>query len=74
MSYGITVTSHGGQPEITGSYGDIPDGTHEITGHEGTPVQVSGGATFRARDIQVARKDASGRKMIAAQHYDSEAQ
>lgn len=72
MTYGITVKSHGGHLEITGSHGDIPDGTHEITGHEGSPVQVTGGATVRERNVQVTRRDTEGRKVIAAQHYDSE--
>ncbi len=71
MTYGITVKSQGGQVEITGSYGDVADGTHEISGHEGRPVQVSGGATTQDRNVQVTRRDAEGRKVIAAQHYDS---
>jgi hypothetical protein len=66
------VKSQGGQLEITGSYGDIPDGTHEISGHEGLPVQVAGGATVRDRNVQVTRRDAEGRKVIAAQHYDTD--
>lgn len=72
MTYGITVKSQGGQLEITGSYGDIPDGIHEISGHDGPPVQVSGGATARERNVQVTRRDAEGRRVIAAQHYDNE--
>jgi len=72
MTYGITVKSQGGKLEISGSYGDIPDGAHEITGHEGAPLQISGGATAQDRNIQVTRRNADGRRMIAAQHYDSE--
>jgi hypothetical protein len=71
VTYGITVKSQGGQVEITGSYGDVPDGTHEISGHEGPPVQAAGGVTARDRNVQVTRRDAEGRKVIAAQHYDS---
>jgi hypothetical protein len=70
MTYGITVKSHGGQLEAAG-YGDIPDGTHEITGHEGAPVQVSGGHTHRERNIQVTRRDHEGRHVIAAQHHEN---
>lgn len=71
MTYGITVKSQGGKLEISGSYGDIPDGEHEITGHEGHPVQVSGGTT-QDHNIQVVRRNAAGRKVIAAQHYDND--
>lgn len=71
MTYGITVRSHGGQHEVTAAYGDVPDGTHEISGHEGAPVQVAGGATVRERNVQVTRRDHEGRKVIAAQHHES---
>ena len=60
MSYGFKIKSDGGQHEIVDTYGDIPDGTHEINGHEGAD-----------RNIHVVRRHPSGRTVITAgaQHY-----
>jgi hypothetical protein len=69
VSYGITVTTKDGRHEVT-SYGDVPDGSHEITGHDEPAVQVTGGATYQGRHVAVARRDEVGRKVIGAQHSD----
>ena len=60
MSYGFKIKSKDGQHEIVDTYGDIPDGTHEINGHEGGD-----------RNIQVTRRHPDGSMVISAgaQHY-----
>ncbi|MGH3189996.1 MAG: hypothetical protein ACRDOL_22575 [Streptosporangiaceae bacterium] len=69
MTYGITVVSKDGQHEVT-SYGDVPDGSHEISGHDEPAVQVTGGSTYQGRHVAVTRRDEVGRHLIGAQHSD----
>ena len=70
MSYSISVKAENGQAEVTGISGDVPDGTWSIAGHKAPPIQVTGGATMADTSIQVTQNDATGRKVIGAQHYD----
>jgi hypothetical protein len=69
MSYGITIKSAGGELQVS-SYGDVPDGEHDLTGHDNTN-QVSGGQTIRSISISVARRDPEGRYVTSAQHVES---
>jgi hypothetical protein len=70
MSYTITLKAEGGQVQVTDASGDIPEGSWSVTGHEGAPVQVSGGTTVRDRSIAVTRSGPDGRYVTSAQHYD----
>jgi hypothetical protein len=69
MSYGITVKSNHGQLEVSG-YGDIPDGEHDLTGHDHTST-VSGGFQARSLSLAVTRRGADGRYVTSAQHTET---
>ena len=55
MSYGIRIETKDGTSKIASTYGDIPDGVHEVNGHEGA-----------GRNIQVVRHYPDGRVAFAA--------
>lgn len=59
MSYSITVHAHGGEL-MTEHSGDVPDGTHVITGHEDDS----------ARSVSVTRHNREGHQVAhaGAQH------
>jgi len=61
MTYGFKVKAEDGELEVADSYGDIPDGTHEISGHAGASPQDS--------SVQVTHKDESGEVIAAAHHH-----
>lgn len=56
MSYSITVHAEGGHLTVE-HFGDVPDGTHVITGHE----DDSG------RTVEVRRNHPEGHHLVSAQ-------
>lgn len=58
MSYGIKVKANAGTLSVT-SYGDVPDGEFDITGHDDGQMVT----------IQADQRDELGRYKIRAQHY-----
>ena len=60
MSYSITVHALDGQLRIEHS-GQVPDGTHVISGHEDE----------HGRSVSVVRQDAEGRHAVQANAHHS---
>lgn len=57
MSYSITVVTRDGHSEVI-TTGELPEGRHEIAGHDATS----------GPSIEVVRRDAEGRYVTHAQH------
>lgn len=61
MSYKIVVVSQGGEVTVQSVTGTVPDGQHEISGHEDDQV-VQLGITRRAPDGRYAESASHSRQ------------
>jgi hypothetical protein len=58
MTYGFTVRTDNGVTTLLNTYGEMPEGEHIVNGHDdGHHI-----------NIQITRRDASGRYVIRASH------
>lgn len=58
MSYSVTLRTEGGQTTVAKVTGDVPDGEHQIDGHEDAGYL----------GISVTRRTPDGRYATSAQH------